>query len=309
MALPTHGHSAATLFAPAVPTMRALACTVTLALTIAGGPAPALAASPPLHSNRFRVIYEEPKNPAHRALYEELKSKRVLENLREFLSMVRLPRTLTLRLTGCDGDDDAWYSAEDRTVTVCYEYLEEVRRLAPKTATPAGVTPENAVLGPLAEVFLHEVGHALFDQLRIPILGQEEDAADQFAAFVLVHASPQTARDTMAGVAWMYAQQAKEAEINQSSLADVHGLAGQRFYNTLCMAYGAEPGVFSDLVARKLLPEERAPYCEDEYRQVAFAIQTLMGRYIDVTAQDKVLAKDWAGGKFRKRTAGDTRPK
>jgi len=289
--------------------MRALACAATLALSTAGWAAPTVAASPALHTDQFRVSYEVPQNPAHQALYEELKSKRVLETLREFLSMIRLPRILILRLAGCNGDDDAWYAPEDLTVTVCYEYLEEVRKLAPKTATPAGVTPENAFRGPLAEVFLHEVGHALFDQLRIPILGHEEDAADQFAAFVLVHLSPQTARDAMAGVAWMYGQEAKDANISQSSLASVHGLAGQRFYNTLCMAYGAEPGVFRDLIERKLLPEERAQGCENEYRQVAFAIQTLMSRYIDVAARDEGLAKEWGGGKARKRTTGDTQPK
>ena len=294
---------------PVAPAMKVLACTLILAAPSAGGWAAPAAVSPALHRDQFRVIYEEPKNPVHEPLYQELKSRRVLENLRVFLSMIRLPRILMLRLAGCDGDDDAWYSPEDLTVTVCYEYLEEVRKLAPQAATPAGVTPENAVLGPLAEVFLHEVGHALFDQLRIPILGHEEDAADQFAAFILVHLSPQTAREAMAGVAWMYAQQAKDAQLSETSLADVHALSGQRFFNTLCMAYGADPGMFKDLIERKLLPEERAEGCGDEYRQVAFAIQTLMSRYIDVAARDKILARDWAGGKFRKRMAGDTHSK
>jgi hypothetical protein len=281
----------------------------TLTFFGATGSAPAVAASPALHSDRFRVIYEVPKDPAHQPLYQELQSKRVLEKLREFLSFIRLPRILTLKLAGCDGDDNAWYEPEDLTVTVCYEYLEEVRKIAPKEATAAGVTPENAFLGPLIEVFLHEVGHALFDQLHIPILGHEEDAADQFAAFIMVHLSPAVARDAIAGVAWMYAQEDKSSKISQSSLANVHGLAGQRYYNTLCMAYGAEPGVFNDLIERKLLPEERAEGCEDEYRQVAFALQALMRRYIDVSARDKVLAKDWAGGKVRKKTSRDSEPK
>jgi hypothetical protein len=280
-----------------------------LALPTAGWAAPAIAATPALHSDRFRVIYEPPKDPAHRALYEELKLGRVLEQLREFLSFIRLPRILTLRLAGCDGDDNAWYEPDDLTVTVCYEYLQWVRKLAPTAPTPAGLTPQNALLGPLIEVFLHEIGHALFDQLQIPILGHEEDAADQFAAFILVHLSPQTARDSMAGVAWMYGQEDKGSKIEQSSLADVHGLPGQRYYDTLCMAYGAEPGVFKDLIERKLLPEDRAEGCEDEYRQVAYAMQSLMSRYIDVTARDKVLAKDWFGGKARKKTTRDATTK
>jgi Putative metallopeptidase len=193
-------------------------------------------------------------------------------------------------------------------VTVCYEYLEAVRRIAPAAATPEGVTPDNAVLGPLLEVFLHEVGHALIDQLRIPILGREEDAADQFAAFMLVHLSEHTARDTVVGVAWMYAQEAKQATLSRTDLADVRGFAGQRSYNLLCIAYGAEPRLFADLVEKKYLPESRAEDCADEYGQVAYAVNTLMGRYVDESAREKVFAEDWVRGKFRRKAAGDTPP-
>ena len=57
---------------------------------------------------------------------------------------------------------------------------------------------------------------------------------------MLLHLSEQAARDTVVGVAWTYAQEAKEATLSRSALVDVHGLAGQRFYNLLCMTYGAE---------------------------------------------------------------------
>jgi len=271
--------------------------------------APAAAASPALQSDRFRAVYEAPKNAAHQALYEELKAARALEKFREFLSFVRLPRVLRLKLAGCDGSDNAWYEAEELTVTVCYEYLEAVRRIAPKSVTPEGVTPDSAVRGPLLEVFLHEVAHALFDQLHIPILGREEDAADQLAAFMLLHLNERTVRDTVAGVAWMYAQEAKDAKIGQTAFANVHSLPAQRFYNLLCLAYGAEPRLFGDLVEKKYLPEERAEGCEDEYRQVAYAIRKLMRPYIDVGQREKVLAQEWGVGKLRGKIATDARPR
>jgi len=279
-----------------------------LSLSAIGLDSTTIAASSALRVDQFRAVYEAPKNPAHQALYEQLKAARSLERLREFLSFIRLPRVLTLKLAGCDGDDNAAYVPEDLTVTVCYEYLEAVRKIAPTTATLDGVTPENAVRGPLFEVFLHEVGHALFDQLHIPILGREEDAADQFAAFALVHLNRQTARDTVLGVGWMYAQEAKEATLSRSDLADVHGFAGQRFYNLLCIAYGAEPRLFADLVEKNYLPAGRADDCADEYGQVAYAIRKLMGPYVDVSTREKIFARDWAGGRFRRRAAGDTPP-
>ena len=258
-----------------------------------------------LKNDRFRVAYVQPKNPEHQALYEELKAARVLEKFRSYLSFIRLPRVLRLRLEGCDGSDNAWYDTEDFSITVCYEYLQRVRDIAPKETTPDGVTAHSALVGPMLEVFLHEVGHALFHQLQIPILGREEDAADQLAAFLLLHFDKRAARDAVLGVAWMYAYDIKRAEVKPSSFAGVHALDAQRFYNLLCLAYGAEPELFRDLVEKKYLPERRAGNCEDEYGQVAYALQTLMGPYIDVRKRDQVLAKRWLGGKLRLKTSAE----
>lgn len=288
---------------------RAVVAAAALVAATFAGVGPASAATLRLQVDRFRVAYEAPRDPAYRALYDELRAARVLEQFRELLSFIRLPRVLTLRLAGCDGVDNAWYEPEDLTVTVCYEYLQAVRKVAPALVTADGVTPEGAVRGPLLEVFLHEVAHALFDQLRIPILGREEDAADQLAAFILLHSSERTARDLVLGVAWMYGQEAKGATVGKGALADAHGLAGQRFYNLLCMAYGAEPRLFSDLIEKKYLPETRAEGCEDEYRQVAYAVGRLMSPYIDASRREKVLAREWAGGRLRRNTAADAAPR
>ena len=47
---------------------------------------------------------------------------------------MRLPRALTLKVEGCDGESNAWYA--DDAVTVCYEYLADILRNAPKETTP-----------------------------------------------------------------------------------------------------------------------------------------------------------------------------
>ena len=87
--------------------------------------------------------YAPPKNPAHQTLYELLKEYRALEKLQELLSRFRLPRLLTLKLEGCDGESNAWY--DDDTVTVCYEYIDEVWRNAPETTTPVGPHPDRCL--------------------------------------------------------------------------------------------------------------------------------------------------------------------
>jgi Putative metallopeptidase len=99
----------------------------------------------------------------------------------------------------------------------------------------------------------------------------------------------------------------QEGDVERADPADVHDLDAQRFYNLPCIAYGAEARLFADLVEKKYLPESRAEDCADEYGQVAYAVKTLMSCYVDESAREKVFAEDWVRGKFRRKTAGDTR--
>ena len=74
---------------------------VVCGVLVASAQVPILAAE--VQTNRMRVEYVPPTNPAHQALYELLKEKRALEKLQEIFSPFRLPVELTLRTVGCDG--------------------------------------------------------------------------------------------------------------------------------------------------------------------------------------------------------------
>src|SRR5262245_58390508 len=126
--------------------------------------------------NRIDIAYVEPKSAANRPVYEVLKEHQVLEKLRELLSPLRLPHRL-LQTRDCDGISNAW--SDEESVTVCYEYVNDIWKNAPEGTTPAGIAPIDTVIGPLLDVFLHEAAHAIFGQLKIPLFGREEDAADQ----------------------------------------------------------------------------------------------------------------------------------
>ena len=202
-------------------------------------------------SDRIQVSYVPPKNSAHESLFKLLKERQVLERFRDLLSPLRLPRTLVLKTEGCDGESNAWY--EDDAITVCYEYLADIFQNAPNEKTPAGVTRADAIIGPTLEVFLHEVGHAVFDYLSVPVLGREEDAADQFAAYILLQFGKDDARRLIAGVAYAYRVDASKPSTKKNPFADEHGLPAQRFYNVLCTAYGADQKLFADFVEKEYL--------------------------------------------------------
>lgn len=252
---------------------------------------PAIARKSSLQADRMTFTYEPPKNPEHETVFRLLKDRQVLEKFKQFLSPLRLPRPLRLKLAGCDGDSNAWY--EDDVVTVCYEYIDEQLKNAPKETTPAGVTRVDAIVGPTVEVFLHEVGHAVFDYLKVPLFGREEDAADQFAAFILLRFGKEDARRLIGGVAYAYQTEASVPSTKKNPFADEHGLPAQRLYNVLCTAYGADPKLFADLVEKKYLPEERADGCDGEYAQIKLAMTKLIFPYIDAARAKRVLARRW----------------
>ena len=247
----------------------------------------------PAPASRVNVRYVPPKDPAHQPIYEQLQKLRFLENLQEFLSPVRLPRMLLVKVEGCDGDANAWY--ENNEITVCYEYIDQLWKTMPAETTAAGVAPVDALVGPLFDTCLHEFAHTIFDMLRVPVLGREEAAADQVSAYIMLHLGKAEARRLIGGVAYAYKTEvdAAAAPLGMTQFADVHGTPAQRYYDVLCIAYGADAQLFGDFVEKGYLPKERAEDCKDEYRQVAHAYEQLIGPHIDTGHAKEVFDKSW----------------
>jgi hypothetical protein len=246
-----------------------------------------------LKTNQFDYEYVEPKNPAHRPIYEAVKKIQLLEKFQEFLSPLRFPIKVTLKLRGCDGVVNATFW--DDAIQVCYEYLEWVMRQAPK-AEKMGLTPRDALIGPTVDVFLHEAGHAVLEVLEIPFFGREEDSADYFATYVLLQFAKDDARRLILGASFLTGKEASEEQGKAPELrlmADTHGLPAQRFFSRLCMAYGFDQELFGDAVTSGYLPQNRAKNCRYEYKTNEYAFKTLIAPYIDQELVKKVKSKKW----------------
>jgi hypothetical protein len=241
--------------------------------------------------NRIDINYVEPKSADHQPLYKLLKERQALEKIRDLLSPLRLPHRLLLETREC-GMSNA-LSNED-SVIVCYEFIDDIWKNAAQSTTPAGIAPIDTVIGPLLDVFLHEVGHVVFAMLQIPLFGRGEDAADQFSTYIMLRFDKEEARRLILGSAYQYKGDLSSptVTIKQQSFADEHGTSAQRFYNLLCTAYGADPKLFADVVEKGFLPEERAVGCQREYAQLAHAFETLIGPHIDRKLARK-LHKSW----------------
>lgn len=119
----------------------------------------------------------------------------------------------------------------------------------------------------LIATFYHEMGHALIDQLELPVLGREEDAADILSVLLIDEVwEPETATGIAENTALSYVFMAEENADSEPAFWDVHGLDLQRYYSHVCLFYGADPENRTGFAKDFDLPPERAEGCAEEYQ-------------------------------------------
>ena len=265
-----------------------LVLATTLVVTASGAP----------KTDRIKIRYVTPKDAAYQQVYLDMKRRGTLEKLKVFLSPLILPKTLRIRLAECDGEADAYY--DSASITICYELVAEVWENMPEETTPSGIEPIDTLVGPLFEIMLHEVAHALFDLLELPVLGREEDAADQVAAYMLLRLGDEAARRLILGTARAYyVEELKTGDCRSlEQYSGEHSTPAQRAINLLCIAYGANKKLFSDIVDKGFLTKERAKWCCEEYEQVEDAFETLIRPHIDQELADRLHDRPWLCDRF-----------
>ena len=117
--------------------------------------------------------------------------------------------------------------------------------------------------------------------LAVPVLGQEEDAADQLAVLAATKFGGDFAERMLRAAAFMYDHDSKTRRPDETDFADVHGLDRQRFYNVLCLAWGADPKLYDFAKDLGKLPEDRAQWCGEEYQQLRYAARVLIRQHVD----------------------------
>jgi putative metallopeptidase DUF4344 len=241
---------------------------------------------------RIKIEAYPPTSPEQQQVYDLIKERQWLEKAQEFFGIFKLPEDVTIKARSC-GMSNAWYT--NGTVTICYEYLVDIIKSMPDKTTPQGITQADAVIGQFGYVLAHEMGHALFDILDVPLLGQAEDAADKFAAYMMLLLGKDQAHRFILGAAYSYAIYLRNPRVTVSltAFADAHGAPMQRYYNLLCLAYGADRETFQDLIEKGYLPESRARSCRMEYNEADFAYKKLFAPSTDEDLAQKVLNKDW----------------
>jgi len=213
----------------------------------------------------FIVEHLEVTTPRYVEIDNQVKSEKLLTKAAAKLNLaLSLPNDIYLRTKDCN-ETNAYYDSTDRSITMCYELMEHFY----STFRSAGDTEEvayNKMFDAVKFVFLHEMGHALIDAYKLPVAGNEEDAADRCSSYInLTELGDEGVRSILAAAEGF---QIESRQRNRKpNMADEHLLQEQRFYNSLCMIYGSNPSKYSNIVTDGFLPKERAVRCPTEYQR------------------------------------------
>jgi hypothetical protein len=206
------------------------------------------------------------KNSRYDEIDRQIKEEKLLEKAADKLNRsLILPNDIFLRTKDC-GEVNAFYDADEQSVTVCYELMEHFY----KVFRADGLADEKAydkMFDAVRFAFLHEIGHALIDIYNLPISGNEEDAADRCSSFINLTELGEDGVNAVLAAADAFAIESKNDTPGKRNLADEHLLQEQRFYNSLCMLYGSDTGKYAYLTEENYLPKERAVRCPQEYER------------------------------------------
>ncbi len=216
----------------------------------------------------FIVEHIAVKNSRYEEIDRQIKEDKTLEKAAAKLNRsLILPNDIVLRTKDC-GEINAFFDSNDQSVTVCYELMEHFYKLFRSSGDDDKKAYES-MFDAVRFAFLHEIGHALIYNYKLPITGNEEDAADRCSSFINLTELGDVGVRSVLAASDAFKLESKGNVPSQRNLADEHLLQEQRSYNSLCMTYGSNPTKYAFIVDDGYLPKSRADRCPGEYERTA----------------------------------------
>lgn len=236
----------------------------------------------PTAKGKFTFAIDDAKDPELAKVQAYVAKKKLFADVVEELNgLIKLPKNIEVHTAEC-GTVNAFFTPDDSKITMCYELLGYFQHLFGAEVESKDELAKE-VEGAAYFVFFHEVGHALVHTLGLPVTGKEEDAVDQLSVLVLHEAGEEGEQMALAGANWFFLQSEKQGTGDLAFWGE-HSLDQQRFYNILCLLYGANPEKYKGMVSPEILPEDRAVRCPDEAKKIAGAWEKILDPHLTAAA-------------------------
>ena len=231
----------------------------------------------------FYVEIIKPTNSTYLIHYNAF--SRNEENLEMFLnSEFNFPHDVYLILDECDDPDPKYYDQINQ-IQICYIFLDEVFQLYAnyeQSIEKEGMY--ELINATTVFAIYHELAHALIEVFNLPVVGNEEIAADQFATFLLLPLIVQEGGVSyyISGPAQFFFEEMKEYEtIDDIPFWQKHPIGEQRTINIICLAYGKlGPQPFEAINLEKKIPAQRLFECRSEFVTVSNNWKELLEDYL-----------------------------
>ena len=117
----------------------------------------------------------------------------------------------------------------------------------------------------------HEMGHVLINELKLPILGREEDAADTYAAVTMLKIGSSFSLRVLTNAAkGLFLDDQREQQTGEKPLYyEEHDLSPQRAYQIVCLMVGSDPDKFKELAEEVKMPSLRQESCKRDFREAS----------------------------------------
>ncbi len=195
-------------------------------------------------------------------------------------------------------NDGPLYDPTRNDILIPYTFLDEVEQrfnaVNYADDNQGNANPENliqAVMDVVIHTLFHELAHALIATYELPIVGKEEDAADNLAAVLSIEYFENGAEIAISAADLFYLEGDEITEFEEADFWDEHSLDLQRYYATLCHVYGSDDTQYAYLLEDTGFSDERAELCIGDYERMTNNWLTLLDVYmspgVDVTTPAK----------------------
>ncbi|WP_392340598.1 DUF4344 domain-containing metallopeptidase [Moritella marina] len=237
---------------------------------------------------RYLQAHDELLQPIAKKLQSD---SSIQDTLNLMSSEFIFPQPLTITF---GGDDGPLYDPATNDILIPYTFLDEVEQrfkaahdARDDNAKTAPVALDQTVMDVVIHTLFHELAHALIANHELPIVGKEEDAADNLAVVLAIEYFENGAEIAISAAKLFYLEDNEITEFEEADFWDEHSLDLQRYYATLCHVYGSDDVNYAYLLEDTGFSAERGEFCISEYDTIANNWLTLLAPYMTpVTGDD-----------------------
>jgi len=217
-------------------------------------------------SGNISTVYEKPKSQDDAVGATLLKAVDI-NNLATILATTfEIPKHITVEaVPGIDGGPH--YDPSNNTITFQYGFAaiiyQTLKQNNPDWSNHKVGYATGAVIGFILE---HEFTHALISIYNLPVLGNEEDAADTLATLLLLK-SPQGDKLALGAAEFWADFSGRQNPPSIADYADAHSLDLQRAYSIICDIAGSNQERYNEINQAGILPKGDIQSCPAQYQE------------------------------------------